>query len=486
MAATASADGPLLTRILRQVERRAQAPAIVSATGAVRYRELLALISNTVRDLHGAGIRPGMPVAITMGQGPMHLVVVLALARLGALAVPLPPSVRGEERSGVLRRFGVARTVTDAADLQGEGTLALRAISARGDEHRLDYGTFTPAGETPLRLAMTSGTTGVPKAVLQTHASFLERMDLMQCGEGDDARVLPPYLHITAALNLALFALCAGGCVVFPPDYGSSSYLATLRAQAVTHAGLPPAHLALMVAAIDARTPRFPAIRHLRLMGGTPSAALVAATRERFSTEIFLPYAIGELGVVSMARPDIVASVPGCSGRIAPGVRVEMREGELAVAMDGMPTGYFGPDAGDRTRFRDGWFLTRDRARVTADGLLFIEGRVDDILNIGGRKASPAYIEGVLEEHPNVREAAVFAAGEGVGGLTVCAAIVPSGQLDWRALHAFARARLGVLSPVRYVEAQGLPRNDMGKLLRNEIAARFLGATPVLAVREKI
>jgi acyl-coenzyme A synthetase/AMP-(fatty) acid ligase len=316
-------------------------------------------------------------------------------------------------------------------------------------------------------------------------------MDLMQCGDGSSARVLPPHLHITAALNLALFALCAGGCVVFPRDYESAGYLTALQSQGVTHAGLPPAHLALLLASLPEDRIAFPTIQHLRLMGGTPSPALVELTRRRFSTEIFLPYAIGEIGVVSMATPDIIATVPGSSGRIAPGARVEIHDergaacapdtaGTLRVAIDGMPTGYYGPDADDASRFRDGWFHTGDRARLTREGLLFIEGRSDDILNIGGRKAAPAYIEGILEEHPGVREAAVFAAGEGVGGVQLGAAIVPGDALDWAALHGYARNRLGVLAPARYYEATALPRNDMGKIVRSGVVSLFSEVTPVL------
>jgi acyl-coenzyme A synthetase/AMP-(fatty) acid ligase len=279
---------------------------------------------------------------------------------------------------------------------------------------------------------------------------------------------------------------------VFPGDYETPSYLTTLQAQAVTHAGLPPAHLALLIAALREDRIAFPALRHLRLMGGTPSPALVEITRRRFSTEIHLPYAIGEIGVVSMATPDIVASVPGCSGRIAPGARVELRDesgapcaagstGDLRVAIEGMPTGYFGPDADAPGRFRDGWFQTGDRARLTPEGLLFIEGRSDDLLNVGGRKAAPAYIERTLEEHPGVREAAVFAVGEGLGGTQLAAAIVVADSLDWAALHRYARARLGVLAPLRYYEARTLPRNDMGKLERTALAPSFREAPAVVA-----
>jgi acyl-coenzyme A synthetase/AMP-(fatty) acid ligase len=179
---------------------------------------------------------------------------------------------------------------------------------------------------------------------------------------------------------------------------------------------------------------------------------------------------------------------------VAPGATVEVLDasgarcrpgetGALRVRLEGMPHAYWGPDAGDRSRFREGWFHPGDRGRVTPEGLLHVEGRADDIVNIGGRKAEPAYLERALEGHAHVEQAAVFALPDGDGAPALAAAIVPRPGLSWPALHAFALARLSTLAPTRYYEAAALPRGEMGKLARASLAARFAPCEPAFAAR---
>jgi acyl-coenzyme A synthetase/AMP-(fatty) acid ligase len=188
-----------------------------------------------------------------------------------------------------------------------------------------------------------------------------------------------------------------------------------------------------------------------------------------------------------MGTPETLAREPRSAGPPLPDVRFEVLDqagrvlprgasGEIRVAFEGMPTGYHGPDAADRSRFRDGWFHPGDHGRLSAEGLVFVEGRIDDIVNVGGRKVSPRYVESILEEFPGVREAAVFVAEEGPEGQRIAAAIVASGPVDWAKLAAHAHAQLDVRAPVRYFEMTSLPRNAMGKLLREGLAERVVAS----------
>jgi long-chain acyl-CoA synthetase len=176
--------------------------------------------------------------------------------------------------------------------------------------------------------------------------------------------------------------------------------------------------------------------------------------------------------VVSMATPAMVLEDPTSVGVVEPGVQLELVDGgEVRVKFRHQPEGYYGPDAGDRTRFRgDGWFYPGDRGRMTPAGKLYIEGRVDHIINAGGRKVSPEYVESILMEFPGVREAAAFGIGAEAVETRIAVAIVPSGPLDWKALWAFAFERMNVSAPVRYIEVSSLPRNSMGKLERDGLS----------------
>jgi acyl-coenzyme A synthetase/AMP-(fatty) acid ligase len=494
MAASASADGPLLDRILAAARRTPDAPAIVTDAATMRYRPFVALVSKAMQAFGEGGVCPGELTGVALASPVLTLIVLLALARLGAVSVCTSVRIPPEERETIFRRFGVRREASDGTTrpVAGVDTVVMKMLTAQGDEPWCAPADFTPTDETPMRLALTSGTTGTPKAVLQSHGGFVRRMDLMQCGDMRGARVLAPPLNVTAALNMALLALCEGASIVFTRDESAADLVAGMTRHRVTHVGLPPANLALVMRELREDRVAFPAVRHLRLMGGTPSIALAALARKRFSPEIYVPYGLGEIGVAAMATPDVIARDAASCGRVAPGATIEILDaqgrpcatgevGEVRVRIDGMPRAYYGPDAEDRSRFRDGWFYPGDRARISEDGLLYVEGRGDDIVNIGGRKAAPAYLERMLESHPHVEQAAVFMVDAGAGGAPVlAAAIVPRAGLEWRALHAFALARLSTLAPTRYFEATALPRGELGKLARSGLREQFGRERPAL------
>jgi acyl-coenzyme A synthetase/AMP-(fatty) acid ligase len=471
----------LIDRVLQAVERNADAPAFIANDRPTSYRAMLALLSNTIRNLHERGVRPGQVVALTLPQTPLHVITFLALARLGAISVPVFPIADAGARAELYRRFDIEAVVTDREDCGAPGValILLRTVSARGDETELGQGGFTPVGETPLRIGLTSGTAGTPKGILHTHDMYVRRLDRRFYGDALRPRVIPPSLSITASMQLACHALCSGGTVVFPTGYDGVNLLAAIRRHGVTHVTMPPVNLAPMLGLLEGDTPAFPSITHLRLMGTTPSPAFVELARRKFSPNIYAPYSTMEVGVIALATPETLAIAPRSSGRVAPGARLEVigedgrvlppgQSGEIRVAVEGMPTGYVGRDV-DNSRFRDGWFHPQDRGYISSEGFVFVEGRIDEIINVGGRKLAPKYAESVLQDHPSVREAAVFAFEPGVESVHIAAAIVPAGPLDWNALDQYARATLEFLAPRRYYEVDHIPRNARGKILRQEL-----------------
>ena len=471
----------LIDRILASVERNPDATAVVWNDQPVSYRLLLAYLSNAVRHLHREGITPGLTVGLEMRQGPLHLVTLLALARLGAVIVPLFSSARSERKEAVFRNFAIGTVVADhpAAVPDGCRVVVVRSLAAKGDEAALDASGFVPMGATPLRIGLTSGTVGPRRGILLTHGAFMRRLGRRFYGAGDPPRVIPPTLHVTAALQLATHALCAGGTVVFPPSYDEADFVAAIKRHRVTHVTMPAVHLASILDELPADHAPFPSIRHVRLQGGMPAPVLIDRVRRHFSPHVHVPYSTTEVGVIAMATPETLAVAPQSSGPVAPGARVEIlgedgrvlglgMSGEIRVQVDGMPSGYVGGEQGAPRRFRDGWFYPQDRGRLGADGLLFVEGRIDDVINLGGRKLSPRHAEAVLEDFPGVREAAVYAF-EDAGDTRIAAAIVASGDLDWKALERHAHSALEIFAPARYHAVESLPRNSAGKLLRREL-----------------
>ena len=478
----------LIERLERAIGLSPDAPAFITGDEVLTYRSLGALTSATVRHLDGQGVRPGEVVALTLSQSPLHCIVFFALARLGAVSISVSP-LGDAERAQLYRQFDVRAVVCDREDCGAEGVsvIVLRGVQVRGDAAGYESSRPPPVGEAPMHIALTSGTTGAQKGFMQTYAMFARRLDRRFYGATPRPRVIPPNLHITASIQLACHALCNGGVVVFPHGYDNANFLSAIQRHSVTHVTLPPAHLALMLPSLPESGPAFPSIAHLRLLGITPSPAFLDVVRRKVSPHIYIPYSMSEVGVVALATPETLAIAPRSSGRVVPGARLEVvgedgeilapgTPGEIRVAVEGMPSAYCGRDP-DLSRFRDGWFYPGDRGYVTAEGFVYIEGRVDEILNVGGRKVAPTYAESILEEHPGVLEAAVFAFEEGIEGIRLAAAIVPKGALDLNDLAAYSRARLEAFAPARFFVVESIPRNARGKILRKDLPKMVSGTT---------
>ena len=468
----------LLDRVLAPVEQQPEAPAFVLGDQAISYRHFRALLCRAVLHLRAQGLRAGDVVGIEMPQTPLYLVVLLALGWMGALAVPLSPALRPRDREEVLRKYGVTGIVSDRVRVVPPGCrmVQLEGLGARGDETMDDAGA-PPAADSPFRIALTSGTTAVPRGVLHTLSSFEQRMDRMRFDVGVRPIVIPPSLHITLAVNLALNALAHGGTVVFPRGYDNEPFFVAIQRHGVTHVALPPANLGLMLRVLPQQGPAFPCVKQLRVLATLTPAILEAAQRQ-FSRDVYVPYGITEVGVVAMATPEMLRDDPTTVGPLEPGVQVRFTEqGEIGIHVPGMPTDYYGPDAGRGTRFRDGFFWPGDRARL-ANGRLYVEGRTDDIINSGGRKVSPELVEAVLQEFPGVREAGAFPVPDGAGGIAVAAAIVVDPALDRMGLKRHAQQRLNLVAPTKYVEVAALPRNAMGKLERDKLPALEAASPP--------
>jgi len=473
------------------VEANPAAPAFIFQGGILTRGQVLALYHETTRLLRERGIRAGDAVGLSMARWPMHCIALLALARLGAVSVPLAPGLSAADRAALVSRFGIRAVVTnwDFAGVDVPVRVKLDTLSVQEDAPEPDAGGFVPGEHTPFRVALTSGTTGERKGILHTHGSFADRIDktLHECD--GSTRLLPPDLHITVGMAFAIGVLLRGGTVVFDKTFHAEDVANTIRLYGVTHCLMAPASIPRFAAAIPARGVAFPSLRHLRIVGAMPSASQLELLRSRFSPNVYVPYGLTELGVVSLATPETLAAEPASAGRISPWARVEVVDaagrpqppgttGEIRVAMEGMPAGYHGESGAERgaSKFRQGWFYPGDIGRVSAQGLLFIEGRTDDVVNIGGHKFSLASLDGAVAEHPGVDKAVAFVLEEGDAdpslGAAIGVAIVAREGASLADILDHCRARIESTVPVRLFPVADIAHDDMGKV--NRAVARAL------------
>lgn len=477
----------MIDQLLQVVQANPAAPAMIHARRLLTRVQFLQLVMVVARRLHERGIAQGEVVGVSMDHSPLHLATMLALARLGAVSLPVHPSTPPVGQLRLMQQFQARRLLTmpgavakplDGVECFDLGEIDL-AKEAACDPHFIDY---WPAADTPARIGLTSGTTGAPGAILYSHEFWLHRIATTVDNCDEHTRLMPSNLHLTLGNLSAFAALFVGGVLVFHRLHDLESFYRTLSIFGVTHALMPPSLIPQMAALNREEGPAFPALRHLRIVGGGLTPRLIDLARRKLSPQVYLPYGLSEVGAVSMATPELLSAHPEFAGRCKPGVRVEARDangqalpvgsqGELWVSVPGQPMGYHNNPERTAARFCDGWFKTGDIGLVTADGLVRIEGRADDRINLGGQKFQPERVESVLQQHPEVKEIAVFTVNDQQGDKVLVAAAVLNhgGQVQKKFTEFCREQRLGGLMPRRFFVVKELPRNPAGKLVRAEL-----------------
>ncbi|MGE0878260.1 MAG: class I adenylate-forming enzyme family protein [Acidimicrobiia bacterium] len=335
---------------------------------------------------------------------------------------------------------------------------------------------FDRPGDATAVVLHTSGTTGIPKRVdIPQHKLMLRAVrqgTVMGLGPGTTFAVASSFHHI-AGLGTLFIAMGMGSAVIpcppFTPDVWRS-----LAAYEPTHAVLIPAMVERL---LDEGALHLPSLRVI-VYGSSPMRpdTIRRALEALPGVDIYNMYGQTEGSpltflsgddhrrAVAENRPDLLLSV----GRPFAGVELRIDRpddtgaGELVARAEHM--------------FRvnhDGCLHTGDLARIDDEGYVYLVGRKGDLIIRGGENVYPAEVEGVLNEHPGVREAAVVGVPDDRLGQTVHAVVIASDSANppsFDELRTFARERLaGFKVPASWMLAHELPRNTMGKLLRNQL-----------------
>jgi acyl-coenzyme A synthetase/AMP-(fatty) acid ligase len=350
----------------------------------------------------------------------------------------------------------------------------------------------------------TSGTTGAPKAILHTHSAYVELLDRVlgplraQAGRAGDPtprrpspNLIPVSLALNAGIYNALFGMRAGAPLVIMDRFGPHEFAELVRRFEIRSTVLPPAAMA-MLTADDTVTDLGP-LRYVRSITAPLSPLQARRFTEKFGAVVLNSYGQAEIGEVvgwtaadAKEHPDKVGAigrphagvdlrVTGDDGRVLGTDEV----GLLRVRPPNMAAGYAtGEELRDRVD-ADGFVDTGDLARIDGDGFVWIEGRAGDLINRGGNKVFPEQVEEVLCLLPGITEAAVVGAPDERLGEVPVAFVV--GDATDEELEAVTREHLVPYKvPVAFVRVDALPRSEVGKVLRRELAARYERDAPTL------
>ncbi len=491
--------------IVARAYAHGRSTALIDEHGAVTYGELLERSARAAgRLLDGRSDLGGARVAFLTPPGSDYAVAQWGIWRAGGIAVPLCTSHPAPELDYVIADADAEIVIADAQFAQTLSSIA-RARGARlVSSEDLHAGQPAPLPEvTPDRGAMllyTSGTTGRPKGVLSTHAILAAQIrSVVQAWEwSEHDRVLHvlPLHHLHGILNLLCSALWSGASCEFQPRFDAERVWQRIAEgrELTLFMAVPTIYAKLAQSFEQApaaeRARRSEGCRRLRLMV-SGSAALPVAVLERWREisghTLLERYGMTEFGM-GLGNPLHGERRPGHVGVPFPGVEVRLTGDRGEILGDGEPgeiqirsAGVFAeywrrPDATRAAFHADGWFKTGDVA-VRERGTYRILGRESvDILKSGGYKVSALEIEEVLRTHPAIHDCAVVGVPDETWGQRIAAAVVLHDQAELALddLRTFVKERLAPYkAPVLLRVLRELPRNPMGKVVKNELVNLF-------------
>jgi crotonobetaine/carnitine-CoA ligase len=472
-------------------------------------------VEATARLLIARGIGRGDRVAVMGANSEGHVLMLFALARIGAIMVPVNPEFGVEEARYVLQHATVSGIVASAATLDvaraacAQTTCVNTARDAgvrRHDGHPASSGDLqqavspwfmlldgardgvpllhdlvarTPAGVLPENpgpdstclIVYTSGTTGFPKGAMHSQRSFVlggeafvQRVHLQH---DDRVMIVLPLFHINALFYSVAGTLAAGASMVIVPRFSASSFWETAMQSGATEVNIIEA-----IGTILQNRPRSefrPGHRIRKVYGVRESVA------RTFREEFGIPHLVGGYGMTEIpgvtCNPFEGPQKPGSMGPVGrhpdpdrpwaecrvvndDGRDVAVGEvGELIVRTPIVMQGYFRDPEQTRAAFRDGWFLTGDLVRRDADGYFYFVSRKKDIIRRRGENIAGAELDRVVGGHPDVHEAAAIAVPSELGEDEILVAVVPKPGRSVTAeeIAQWCRERLAAMKVPRFV-----------------------------------
>jgi carnitine-CoA ligase len=472
---------------------------LYSDTGVLTFGAAFARVERAASALRAQGVKVGDRVVITPRNTPDYLLSWFALMEVGAIQVPINPKSSTGEVAGFVHQVEPKLIVTDA-DLAATVGSAIEEVGATTPVADIAaLYAAAPDGRGPADvdegdvavMIPTSGTTGRSKLVMQTHLAYV------MAGEGfpfwmrltSDDRLMTslPLFHINAPAYSTLGSIQARASLVLLPGFSASTFLDDARRYGATEFNSIGAMLEILVRqpprADDADNP----IR-LCYTGPSPDREHQLEIEARFGFEIVCGYALSEspyaliwrhgerpYGTLGSARQHPVLGHINDARAMHDGKEVEPGgEGELELRNPAIMRGYYEMPDETAAVVVDGWLRTGDLVTANDDDTFTFVGRQKEVIRRRGENLSPTEVQAVLEQYPDVAEAAVIGVPSDLSEEDVKAFVTPlSGHtIDIAALDAFARGRLARFKVPRYYEVvAALPHTPTGRLAKHQLSA---------------
>ena len=467
------------------------------------WNQMHRMAGRMARALQRLGARPGDRITVQVEKSPETLALYLACLRGGFVFQPLNPAYTTAELEHFITDAEPAVVICDPdrkADLEPlAARIGARLSTLRGDwkgsffmlqmVQPETFETVARGPDDPAAILYTSGTTGRPKGAVLTHGNLLSNARDLVFVWGfttDDVLIHALPVHHAHGLFVACnVTMLAGASMIWLQKFDTDAVVKAMPEASVLM-GVPTFYARLLE---HRGLKRAAAGMRLFISGSAPlSPALHTRFRERTGHAILERYGLTETGM-NASNPLDGERRPGSVGPALPSTEIRITDrdggavlptgetGMIEVRGPNVFSGYWRREKETEEAFRrDGWFITGDLGHLDADGYLHISGRARDLIITGGLNVYPAEVEAAVDGIPGVTESAVIGLPDPEWGEIVCAVVAPQpgSRLKEDAILSALRDRLARFKlPRRIVFVEALPRNAMGKVMKDELRRRF-------------
>jgi acyl-CoA synthetase (AMP-forming)/AMP-acid ligase II len=457
----------------------------------VTYEALAARIDRAAAGLAARGLRTGDVLAIWAPNAPEWAIAALGAMAAGATVTGVSPVGTERELAGQLMDCEasilatVPALVSAARDVaQTAGVREVVLLDEIEGDGPVPAVALDPARAVGL-LPYSSGTTGLPKGVMLTHANLVAGVgqvrSALKVQPRDTIVAVAPFAHVMGFVITLAAALASGAALVTLPRFALKSFLELVERHRATMLIVPPPVMAALAGhpAVEGRD--LSSIEFV-VAGGAPVPEETArAVDERLPGAVVrLGYGLTETTATATAPDRELTVAPGSVGRAMPDTELRVvdpqtgadlgpgERGELWVRGPQTMAGYLHrPDATAAMVDADGWLRTGDLVVVDDDGQVFIVDRLKELIKVNGFQVAPAELEALLVTHPAVADAAVIARPDAARGEAPVAVVVAREALDVDDLMEWVARRVAPYKRIRAVRfVAAIPRTASGKILR--------------------
>jgi acyl-CoA synthetase (AMP-forming)/AMP-acid ligase II len=473
------------------------------------YREVDDAVDRLASAFDARGLA-GQHVVLLLNNEPMTVITYLALARVGAVSVPVNPRLRLNEIQFVVEDCGAGAIITDA-DFAAEADQLLELCAAvqtvftlndrTGAHERLEdlvgeaarplAGTIDP--DALALIIYTSGTTGVPKGVARTHDANLWTIVNSQIGQPrypEDVEVFVLPLFGIAFIFQVMPMLFAGGRIILDGAFDAQRTWERLASERATRVFLAPTMLDSMLSLAGQEGHDVSSLRILNTAYEFPERVRTAAVA-RFGDIIAYMYGLTE-AQLCVSTPEQFKADPTDAGLAMGMMRVRVVDddanpvapgtiGEITLEGPSTMASYYGREEATAESLRDGWLYTGDLGYLDDGGRVHISGRKKSMIKTGGFSVDPVEIENVMLDFPGVREAGVVGVPDEHWGEQVVAfvATTAGAEVAEPELLAHVKAQLaGFKCPKQLWFLDELPKTGTGKIERGRLKALAVQGAP--------